>query len=61
VDGYLNGYRAHILIDSGASGNFLTRKYINDNGRETLASNVNHTHPKTVKLANGSTIKTTQI
>ena len=26
-----------------------------------MTSNVNYTHPKTVKLANGSTIKTTQI
>jgi len=50
VDGYLNGHRAHMINDSGASGNFITQKYINDDGRETLTSNVNYTHPKTVNL-----------
>ena len=61
VDGYLNGHSAHMLIDSGASGNFITEKYIIGSGRETLASIIDHTSPKTVKLANGSIIQTDQI
>ena len=61
VDGYLNGHSAHMLINSGASGNFITEKYIIGSGRETLASIIDHTIPKTVKLANGSIIQTDQI
>jgi len=39
----------------------MTQKYLNDDERETLTSNVNYSQPKTVNLANGSTIKTNQI
>ena len=45
-----------MLIDSGASGNFITQKFI-DAGRETLNACLTGIEPKIVKLANGSTIK----
>ena len=49
-----------MLIDSGASGNFITQKFI-DAGRETLNACLTGMEPKIVKLANGSTIKTNRM
>ena len=60
VKGLLNGHKARMLIDSGASGNFITQKFI-DAGRETLNACLTGMDPKSVKLANGSTIKTNRM
>ena len=49
-----------MLIDSGASGNFITKKFLSP-GRETLNGMISIMEPKSVKLANGSTIKTNRI
>lgn len=51
-----------MLIDSGASGNFITEKYLYASGCEMLASQIDYTlNPKTVKLADGSQLRTNQI
>ena len=60
VNGFLNGRAARMLIDSGASGNFITKKFL-ATGCETLTECISEINPKNVKLANGSIIQTNQM
>ena len=60
IKGFLNGHEARMLIDSGASGNFVNAQFLG-NGRETLAACMSDTSPKNVKLANGTTVQANQM
>ena len=58
VKGFWNGHEAHMLIDSGASGNFITEECLSP-GRETLNEMISIMDPKSVKLANCPTNRIT--
>ena len=57
VNGTLNGKLAKMLLDSGASGNFIKKSFI-DETSENLFDDLQLVNDKNVKLADGSIIKT---
>ena len=58
IHGKLNGKKAVMLLDSGASGNFLRSSFV-DGARESLQ--INSVSPKKINLANGSSLTTNQV
>ena len=64
VESKLNGNSAIALIDTGASGNFISKDYLNKGSSENvvkLRRFITSVNEKKVKLADGSIIKTNQI
>jgi len=64
VESRLNGKLAIALIDTGASGNFISKEYLNRGSCENVAilrRFITTVDEKKVKLADGSTIKTNHL
>ena len=64
IDAKLNGHKARLLLDSGASGNFIKSSFINgtsENSANPKGFNISSIEPKNIKLADGSIIKSDKL
>ena len=64
INARLNGHKARLLLDSGASGNFIKSSFINGTSENSVNPNdfkISNIEPKNIKLADGSIIKSDKL
>jgi len=60
INAKLNGHKARLLLESGASGNFIKSSFINGTSENSASPNdfnISSIEPTNIKFADGSVIK----